>query len=332
MFRALPMALELRTSAWRRLAVTGLQVGALAGALWFLVDTARDNWSAIGTADFTPAWAPLVLASVLTAATYLYQVRIWVHTMGWWDQRLPYLPALRIWFVANLARFIPGIVWQFAGVAAMVREYRVSAVAATAAILLQQIVLFATGVGLTAALAPALLGPWAGTLPSGLAAALAALGLGLVILLLPRALPLAGRLLERITGSPGRWPLPRPVAFAAYVVSLGVSWVVYGVSFWLFAAAMLPQGAPDLLVASSAFVASYVAGLLAVFAPAGLVVREAAMVVVLSPIVGGGQALALAIGSRLWLIAVEITTAVLVVAVYHLAPKPAPPPQPGDRS
>lgn len=309
-----------------------LQVGALGAALWFLVDTGRDNWPAIGTADFTPAWAPLLLASVLTGATYVYQVRIWVYSISWWDQRFPYLPALRIWFITNLARFIPGIVWQFAGVAAMVREHGVSAVAATAAIVLQQIVLLATGVGFTAALAPALLGPWAGTLPPAVAVALAALGLGLVILLLPRALPLTGRLVERMVGKGIRWPLPSPRAFAGYVVGLGVCWVIYGASFWLFAKAMLPQGAPNLLVASTAFVASYVAGLLAVFAPAGLVVREAAMVVVLSPIVGGGQALALAIGSRLWLIAVEITTAVLVVAVYHLAPKPAPPPRPGDRN
>jgi hypothetical protein len=87
----------------------------------------------------------------------------------------------------------------------------------------------------------------------------------------------------------------------------------------LFAAAVLPGGAPDIELAVTAFVASYVAGLIAVFAPAGLVVREAALVVALSPTIGGGKAVALAVGARIWLVAVEIATTLCVVAIHRLA-------------
>lgn len=304
--------------ASRRRILLAFQVAAIGAGLWFLADTASDNWQAIVSADFTLAWGPLALASVLTGATYVYVVSFWAFSLRWWGQRIEYLPALRIWFVTNLARFIPGMVWQLAGLVAMVRPHGVSGVAASAAVLLQQVVIVATGLGLAVATAPAMLGPWGQGIPAGAGPALAALGLVVVVVLLPRVLPHANRLLARLTKGEGHWPAPSPTAFAAYVVGLGLLWVSYGVSFWLFARAVLPHGAPPLLPAAAAFVASYVVGLLAVFAPAGLVVREAAMVAALSPLVGGGRAFALAVGSRIWLVAVELVTALCVVTLNRL--------------
>jgi hypothetical protein len=60
-----------------------------------------------------------------------------------------------------------------------------------------------------------------------------------------------------------------------------------------------------------------VAGIIAVFAPAGLAVREAAMVAMLTPVVDARTALVLAIGSRLWMIALEIVTAMVIVVAYR---------------
>ena len=69
--------------------------------------------------------------------------------------------------------------------------------------------------------------------------------------------------------------------------------------------------------------ASYVAGIIAVFAPAGIAVREAAMVAMLAPVIDARPALVLAIGSRLWMIALEILTAVVVVVLYRARRRPA---------
>jgi hypothetical protein len=293
--------------------------------LWFLLDTGRDNWAAIRTADLSPAWRPLLVASVITVATYLYLVRVWVRSLRWWHQRIDYVPALHVWFVSNLARFIPGMVWQFAGMAAMVQRHGVSPVAATAAVLLQQVTVLVTGVALTALAAPALLGRWTDALPAAAPAALAVLGLVVVIVAVRRVGPGLARLLRvNVT-----WPSPPRRALAGFVVSLGFPWLAYGVAFWLFGRAVLGAAAPDVVLASTAYVGSYVAGLIAVFAPAGLVVREAALVAALTPAVGGGPALALAVGSRLWLVGLELLTAVGVIVVYHAAgpgrPVPARP-------
>jgi hypothetical protein len=68
------------------------------------------------------------------------------------------------------------------------------------------------------------------------------------------------------------------------------------------------------VTAGSAFVASYVAGIIAVFAPGGLIVREAALVAALGPTLGGSHAFLLAVASRVWLTALEILGALAVLA------------------
>jgi hypothetical protein len=90
--------------------------------------------------------------------------------------------------------------------------------------------------------------------------------------------------------------------------------VGYATAFWLFGRALLGDGAPGPVVAGSAFVASYVAGIIAVFAPGGLVVREAALVAALGSRLGAPHALLLAIASRLWLTVLELIATLVALA------------------
>jgi uncharacterized membrane protein YbhN (UPF0104 family) len=194
-----------------------------------------------------------------------------------------------------------------------------SPVAATAAVLLQQAVLLATGVALGLALAPRMLGAWTAAFPAGLLLTFAAaLVLG-VALLLPPALPALERILTRLVRRPVPWPTPPARQFAVYVLALALPWLAYGLAFWLFARSLLGAGAPGPLFCLAAFTASYVAGIVAVFAPGGIVVREAALVAALAPRVGAQNALLLAFGSRLWLVALEVVTALAIVALWRLA-------------
>jgi hypothetical protein len=299
----------------RRLLGIAAQAIALSGGGWFLFRTAAQSWGSITLAELTPAWIPILLGSVITAGTYLYLVLVWVASLRWWDERFAYWEAARVWFVSNLARFIPGMVWPLAGVAAMSHARNVSPLAATGGILLQQMVLIMTGLVVAAAWAPALLSSWTVAVPTGDLLALTAVGVVGLVLLLPRALPPLGRIASRALGRPLSWPVLPAREFALYVVGLCLPWVSYGIAFWLFGRGMLGDHAPSFRLAVGAFVASYVAGLIVVFAPSGLVVREAALVAALAPSVGGGAALVLAIGARVWLLVVEVLTAVAVLAV-----------------
>jgi len=70
----------------------------------------------------------------------------------------------------------------------------------------------------------------------------------------------------------------------------------------------------------AAYTGSYVAGVIAVFAPAGLLVREVALVQALTPVVGGADAVILAVASRVWLTLLELVAGAVVLA-WPVAPR-----------
>jgi len=308
-----PDALPRRARAIR-VAKGLLQFLAVAGAVWVLVRIARPNWRALTAVPVTIHWGTLALASGVWLASFMFLVQLWAASLAWWNERLAGFAALRMFVLSNLARYIPGAIWQFTGLALFAMEERVSPLAAAASVLLQQLVLLATGLLLAFAFAPAMLGSFAGALPLGVQVGAVVAGLALLLWLFPVALRALQPHLERVLRR--RLPLPRPPAasFVRYVLGSVLGWVGYGTAFWLFARALFGSAAPGPLVAGTAFVASYVAGIIAVFAPGGIVVRETALVAALAGQIGADRAFLLAVGARLWLVALEIAGAVALIA------------------
>jgi hypothetical protein len=240
---------------------------------------------------------------------------MWAASLRWWSQSLPYGDAIRIWFITNLTRFVPGIVWQFAHVGTEALAARISPVAAAGGMVFQQLVLLATGLAVAGSLAPSLPAQGAITLAPGTAFMLASLAVAAVVILLPVATPRLERWTSRLLRREIPWPAPTRGELSRYTAALVLPWLAYGVAFWLFGRAVLGESAaPGLVPAAAAFVGSYVAGIIAVFAPGGLGIREAALVALLSPGIGAPAALFLAIAARLWLVGLELATAVAVLA------------------
>lgn len=300
-----------------------LQMAGLGAALWYLVHTAQAHRAELSAVSVSIRWGPLALASALTVLTWFLLVHAWTRSLRWWGASLPLGAGIRIWFVTNLSRFVPGAVWQFAHVSTEAIGARISPVAATGAILFQQLVLLGTGAALTASLAPVLPVSVTGTANPAVALALASLGVLGAIILLPVVTPTLERWTSRLFRRQVSWPAPSRRELSAYVGVLVLPWLAYGVAFWLFGMALLGGEAPALLPAAAAFIGSYVAGIIAVIAPGGLGVREAALVLLLSPIAGPAPALLLAIASRLWLVALEVLTA-LGVLLWHRRGVPSP--------
>lgn len=265
-------------------------------------------------------------ASAVWMVSYAQLVQMWSSSLPWWNaslrnepRRLTWFQAMRVFFVSNLARYVPGAVWQFAGLAAMSAEAGASPVAASVAVLLQQVVLLATGFVLILSGAPHLLGAWAQTLDTASQVLIAIVLIGVLVGFGPRVLPVVRRWAERVIKRPVPLPAPPSGAFALYVVRAALGWVGYGLAFWIFGRALFGDEAPHMWLAGTAYVSSYLAGLIAVFAPGGIVVREGALVLQLSGAIGTDRAVVLAIASRLWLVSVEIIGAVSVVAIDWVA-------------
>jgi hypothetical protein len=122
------------------------------------------------------------------------------------------------------------------------------------------------------------------------------------------------RFAERHKETPVDLP-PRSFLAAIAAAFLGI-WILQGLSFFVLATAWVELSWLDLPRLAGAYAISYVAGLLAFFAPGGIGVREGFLTIILEPLGQRGVPVnALVVGSRLWSILAEIMVLVLAVAL-----------------
>jgi len=257
----------------------------------------------------SPQW--LLGSLALIWVSYALLVEAWRRVVVAMRQQLAWLPAARICMLANLGKYIPGKVWSVAGAAFLAQQAGVApAVAVAAAIVLQALAL-ASGVVLVAVVAPSAfagVGSWlvTATVIAG-AGALA----GVVVLCWPPALRRLQRLLP---GSVPELPAVPVGAMAAAFAANLVAWAAYGLAFQWLARGLTADTALHWGQAAAVFTLSYLVGLVAVFAPAGVGPRESVFVLVLQGTLGLKLAVALAIASRVLLTITELGAAVPFLA------------------
>jgi uncharacterized membrane protein YbhN (UPF0104 family) len=111
--------------------------------------------------------------------------------------------------------------------------------------------------------------------------------------------------LGRLVGAAGEWRALPPVAVVVGSALTLLSWCAYGFAFWALGRGIgLPPALPP-ADAAGIFALGYIVGLLALFAPGGIGIREATFLALLTPYLGGGGALALSVASRLELTLTE---------------------------
>lgn len=262
-----------------------------------------DELRALPASAWTPEPVWFLGSCALLLLGYLVSAALWgriVQDLG--GPRLPAAEAVRVFMVANLGRYLPGKVWQIAGLAVLAKRRGVPAGTATgAAVVGQGIALVAALlVGLGALLAgPEDVRRWG--LP-GAALVVAGTGVFLVPAVFRRAMGLWFRL-ARQELPPGLGSVHAVRWLLLYVAN----WALYAFSFWVLAASFGHRA--DVLPVASAFAAAYVLGYIMIFAPAGVGVREGFLVAFLTPYLGVGPAGALAVVARLWTTAVELVPA-----------------------
>jgi len=293
--------------------VRGLQLTAtlvVTGFILHRVGIGVSDVRALDPAVWRPAPLPLVGASLVLVAGYFFSALLWgrmVIELG--GPPLGILPTLRLYMLANLGRYVPGKVWQLAGMMMLARRAGVSGgIAAGAAVLGQGVSLAGAGViGAGAFLGGGAEFRWIGLL---------LLAGGALFVLLPLAPALFRTLLEagfRIIRRPTPESLDPGRSFGARWLALNaLNWALYSVAFWGLARSL--GYAIPLPEAGSAFAAAWLMGYLALFAPAGVGVREGFLVAFLQPELGTG-AIALAVVARLWMTAVEIVPAAVLAFI-----------------
>lgn len=276
-----------------------MRFGVLAAALLLLVLALKDQGpQALDAAREVGPWAAAGSMSAVLVGLFA-SLLVWRALLADLGTRLPLRPALQVFFVGQLGKYLPGSVFAIAAQMELGRSHGAPRSRVGTASLVFMGVLVSAGL-LTAVVALPLTSPdtfedyrWV----------LLALPVGLIVL----APPVLTRLVALLLRILRRDPLERPLSWRGTGAALGwagVMWAAYGVHLWLLVRSqdsVLPAAGagPELLVLSTgAYALAWTAGFLFVVAPAGFGVRELALVIALAPVLDRGQALAIAVLSR----------------------------------
>lgn len=287
-----------------RYALAVIVIGAVG---WALVR----NWSAV-RADLLRMSPVAVVASLVLAVVTPVPVMLgWRALLAGLGSPLPVTPAASIFFIGQLGKYVPGSLWAVLAQAEMAARYRVPR-RRTAVVGLLSLGLATVTGGIVALPALPLLFLRDGATDIPWWSPVVAIPF-LALLCWPRFLNAAVALLLRVLH---RAPLDHRLSGRVILVAVGwmlVAWVCAGAAALVLVADLAdtpPSAWAPLLVPSiGGYALAAVIGMFAVFAPAGVGVRDALLVVVLAGVVSVPAGAAVAVLTRFGTTIADITVA-----------------------
>ncbi len=277
-----------RVPRWRR-ALRGVYVAGVLVAFGVAVVARREELAA--ELQSVAVW-PLVLSSVAGLAGVGVSALVWRRMLTGLGSVLPLRPAMRVFFVAQLGKYLPGSVWPVLAQAELGRDHGVPRRSAVAGQTLFMWIHLVTGaiLGVPAVAAIGLVPAWTALAP-----------LVLVPLLFPGP---PSAVMDGLLRRLGREPLtarPRGRDMAVACAWAAVMLVCYGLHVHLAVVALAtPDGVlGPVAVAVGVFAAAWSAGFLFLIAPAGAGAREVVLVAGLSLVVTSEVAFTVTLLSRL---------------------------------
>lgn len=297
----------------RRSLFVAAQVAFAAAVVYFAARTLVGQWREVGkrSLELHPRLLPLALSALIVLVTYALLIEMWRIIMRAWGAEMKFGVAARIWFVAGFGKYIPGKIWGLTAMGAMTQREGVSPLIATGSSAIAYLLYIIAGLGVILATGSRTV---SATVPHATLIASLSIALFLIgMLVTPMLLPSLARIAGGVTGreiAPPRLP-SRAIWIAA--VGTTLSWITYGAAFHVFTIGVLGKAPGPTTSYIAVFTASYVVGFLALFAPAGIGVRELVMSSMM-PLLGLAtvpQAAVIAVTSRLWLTVLEVIPGLL---------------------
>lgn len=269
------------------------------------------EWHGIQSFQWRFDWRFLALSLPATSCWFFGRAYIWRRILARFGRAIPYRECMRVFMLSELSRYVPGTVWQYFSRAYLAGPLQVPASVAVSSALMELL--------LVSMSALALLLWHVGEVFPAIGEAQRIVGVAFVVIagivLQPPVLNRLARMLLprlRLEYSPIRITFKETAAL--WLVSLLV-WLAFGGGFVLFARGLAPFGLSDGLHVVSEYAASWLAGVVTIWAPGGIGVREGILGLLLGKILPLGTAFAIAVLSRIWLVLLELFWA----AVSHFA-------------
>jgi len=271
----------------------------------FLGKMVWDNWIQVRDASFSLQPFPFILSTLLFAFSYFIQIWAWYFITLKLDIALSFKKTLEGWLYSQLGKYVPGKVWILLGRFTFYQSQGKSKKAISIALYFETItIIMAAGIISFVALIFFKEGRLF----------LSGTTFGWVIFLLIVALiVLHPQVLQKIFN----WIL---IQFKKEPISLSLSysdilwvlmicilsWIIGGIGFYLFVQSVFSVSPSHILFLTGALAFSSTLGLIALFAPSGLGVREGVLVYLLSYLMPGSVAVVISVLTRIWITLIEI--------------------------
>jgi uncharacterized membrane protein YbhN (UPF0104 family) len=273
-----------------------------------------DHWNQVKDASFNIEVFPLILSTLIFAFTYFIQTWVWYLITLKLKIALSPSETLKTWFFSQLGKYLPGKIWLLLGRFYYYESRGKSKKSISVALYFETVtVIIAGGLIFLAALIfhreIRLFYSWR---HPGWLILLFLLGF---IFLHPRVLQ---KILNWTLVQLKREPVSLSISYSDILLILFVcivSWMIGGIGFYLFVDAVYPVAPRYILFLTGALAISSTLGLIAIFAPSGLGVREGALVYLLSLMMATPVAVIIAVLTRIWMTLIEIG---LIGMVYLL--------------
>jgi uncharacterized membrane protein YbhN (UPF0104 family) len=318
---------DLTRSPWLRAA---LLIGAVGLAGYGLVSQWPQVHAALGQLD---GW-DVAGAAACAIAGLGCMMLAWRALLAGLGSALPLPAAIRVMFIGQLGKYVPGAVWALAAQVELARDYDVPRRRSTTASLVGMAVTLVVGLIAAGIMLPLTSAHAAGHYWWVLAVTPLA-----VACLHPRVIKFGLNLALRVLRQP---PLEESVDAAAMARALAwttLGWLFYGAHAWFLISDFADKGVHTFALALGGYALAWAVGFLIIFFPGGIGPREVALIAVLAPVMPSASALVVALASRVvmtigdlaWAgtgLALGKTRVIRPVVPAGTPPTPDPDPQP----
>ncbi len=302
----------------RLVASPRVRAGLLLLVLGFCAYGIYAEWPQMQVALGRLHWYSVAASALAAMAGGFCMMLAWRTVLADLGSRLPVRAAMRVNFLGQLAKYVPGAVWSVAAMVELGHDNAVPRRRVGASIVIGLAVSIAVGLAIAAVALP-------------LASAAAARHYRWVLAFIPVIAlclypPILGRLVDRALRLARMQPLERRPTMPGLVAAVGwtaLGWLFLGLQVWIVIADLTPSAPDPFLLAVGAYALAYSAGLLLVVFPSGIGPRDLILLATLGAVVPHGSAVAITLVARAATTASDLTWGGVALAIGRLGRAPA---------
>ena len=293
-----------------------------ATALYFAGRQLSKNWSEALAYDWELNYPYLLISMILQIVTLAMFSKSWCTVLEAIGFKIKFWQGFKISYLANLGRYLPGKFWQLFGMIYLLKEVNVGKKAAFSSWALSWIYGLPPAFllcGIAALSYDKLLSDLVGGIFNNVYYIIAFIaiifGSSVLFIFIPDySIKFLNFILKLLKREKIAFKFEKIKAFKIYAFYF-IAWIIYGLAFFFLLKGLDSSSNVPFMVGLGSFVLAYVVGLLALFSPGGLGVRELILISLLTPYFGAISS-GIVLAARIWSLVAEFFTAGIALIIH----------------